>query len=131
MAHAAARGSGDAGDEADHGLLHFGTADEVGGVFLGGAADFADHDDALGFRISQQHFQYFDMFGAFDRVAADADAGGLAQADGRGLPHRFIGQGAGARDDAHRAAAMDVARHDADLAFAGRDHAGAVGTDQA
>ena len=34
--------------------------DEVGGVFLGGAADFADHDDALGFRIGQEHFQHFD-----------------------------------------------------------------------
>src|SRR6185312_8765301 len=30
----------------------------------------------------------------------------------------------------HRAAAMDVARHDADLAFTGRDHAGAIGADQ-
>ncbi len=44
--------------------------------------------------------------------------------------HRFIGQRAGARDDAHRAAAMDMARHDADLAFARRDHARAVGADQ-
>ena len=69
-------------------------ADEVRGVFLGGAADFADHDDALGFRIGQQHFQHLDMLGALHRIAADAHAGGLAQADGGGLRHRFIGQGA-------------------------------------
>src|SRR3546814_20657627 len=43
----------------------------------------------------------------------------------------LIGKGARARHDADLAAAMDVARHAADLAFAGRDHAGAVRADQA
>ena len=70
------------------------------------------------------------MLGALDRIAADADAGGLAEAHRRGLRHRLIGERAGARDDADRAALMDMAGHDADLAFAGRDHAGAVGADQ-
>src|SRR5260370_42597563 len=45
MAHAAAGRRGDAGDESDHRLLAaaFGLIDqELGGVFLGGTADFAD-----------------------------------------------------------------------------------------
>src|SRR3546814_20859613 len=65
------------------------------------------------------------------RIAADADGRGLAQARIAGLEHRLIGQRAGARDDADAALGEDVARHDADLAFAGRQQAGAVGADQA
>ena len=42
------------------------------------------------------------------------------------LPHGFIGQGPGARYHAYVAFLVDVAGHDADLALAGRDHAGAV-----
>src|SRR6202008_4491405 len=51
MAHAAAGRRGDAGDEADHRLLAaaFGLVlEELGGVFLGRAADLADHDDRGG-----------------------------------------------------------------------------------
>ena len=55
----------------------------------------------------------------------------LAEAHRGRLRHRLIGERARARDDADRAAAMDVARHDADLALARRDDAGAVGTDEA
>src|SRR6201994_2766933 len=130
MAHAAARRRGDAGDEADHRLLGLVVLDEVRRVFFRRAADLADHDDGLGFRIAQEHLQHLDMLGALDRIAADADAGGLAEADRRRLRHRFIGQRAGARHDADLAAAMDVAGHDADLAFAGRDHAGTVRSDE-
>src|SRR5205807_123774 len=70
-------------------------------------------------------------------VAADADAGGLADIARRALPDGFVGQRAGARDDADFLAALgvfgggvDVAGHDADLAFAGGDDAGAVGADE-
>jgi hypothetical protein len=44
--------------------------------------------------------------------------------------HGLVGQRAGARDDADLAALVDVAGHDADLAFVGRDDAGAVRADQ-
>ena len=47
------------------------------------------------------------------------------------LADGFVGQGAGARDDADGAGLVNVARHDADLALAGRDDAGAVGADEA
>ena len=83
MAHAAARRGGAAGDEADHRLLAAAlglVAQELGGVFLGRAADLADHDDRLGLGVGQEHLQHVDEFGALDRVAADADRGGLAEA---------------------------------------------------
>jgi hypothetical protein len=56
---------------------------------------------------------------ARDWIATDTDAGGLAETRIRGLLDRFIGQGAGAGDDAPLARQVDVTRHDADLALAG------------
>jgi len=44
--------------------------------------------------------------------------------------HGFVRQRAGAADDADLAGLVNVARHDADLALARRDHAGAVRPDQ-
>ena len=89
---------------------------ELGRLVLGAAADLADHDDRLGLGVGQEQLQHLDEVGALHRVAADADAGGLAEAGRRGLRHRLIGQRPRARDHADRAALVDVARHDADLA---------------
>ena len=41
---------------------------------LGRAADFADHNDAHGFRVAEEHVQTVYEIGAVDRIAADADA---------------------------------------------------------
>src|SRR3546814_2585926 len=57
---------------------------------LGRAADLADHDDTLGLGIGKEGVQAVDEIGAVHRIAADADAGGLTQASGRGLRHRFV-----------------------------------------
>src|SRR5262249_14149292 len=65
------------------------------------------------------------------RVDAQADAGGLAQAQARELPDRLVGERAAAADDADRAGLVDVTRHDADLALTRGDDAGTVGADQA
>src|SRR5713101_3874384 len=65
-----------------------------------------------------------------DRIAADADAARLAEADLHQLPDRFISQRPGARHDPHRPLLVDVARHDADLDLVGCDHAGAVRPDE-
>ncbi len=103
MAHAATGRSRAAGDEADHRLLAAAlgfVVDELRGVFLRRAADLADHDDRMGLVVGQEQFQHVDEFRALDRVAADADRRGLAEADLGGLEHGFIGQRAGARDDA-------------------------------
>src|ERR1700704_6660632 len=134
MPHAPPGRGGAGGDEADHRFLAPAPGlvlEELGGVFLGGAADLADHDDRFGRLVAQEHLQHVDELGALDRIAADADRGGLAEVFARGLEHRLIGEGARARHDADRAALEDVARHDPDLAFARRHHARAVGSDQA
>ncbi len=134
MAHAAARRRRTAGDEAGHRLLAATlgfVAQELGGVFFGRAADFADHDDRLGGFVGQEHFQDVDELGALDRVAADADSGRLTEARIGRLEHGFIGQGAGTRHDTDRTRREDVARHDADLALVGRQDARAVRPDQA
>ena len=54
----------------------------------------------------------------------------LAEAEVRELPDGFVGERAAAAHDADRALLVDVARHDADLALAGRDDAGAVRADE-
>src|ERR1700716_3536791 len=131
MTHAAAGRRGAAGNEADNRLLGAGRFQVFGALDLGVAADLADHDDALGLGIPHEHFQALDEVGTVHRIAADADAGRLAETNGRGLCDRFIGERARARDDADLAALVDVTRHDADLAFARRDDARAVRPDQA
>jgi len=91
VAHAAARRRGEAGDEADDRLLDTGLLEELGGFFLGSAPDLADHDNGLGLRVAQEEVEAIDEVGTVDRIATDTDAGGLSQADGRGLGHRLVG----------------------------------------
>lgn len=78
MTHALAfRGAG-TGNEANH---RFGDvrSNELGGFFLGAAADFTDHDDAQGLRIGLEQLQAIDEVHALHGVAADTDAGRLAK----------------------------------------------------
>src|SRR5580658_4878381 len=134
MAHAPAGRRGAPGDEADYGLLPAALGfvlQKLRGVFFRRAADLADHDECFGRFVGQKHFQHFDEVGALDRIAADADRGGLAEPFPRGLEHRLVGQRAGSRDDADLAGLKDIAGHDADLTFAGGHDAGAIRTDQA
>ena len=109
VAHAASGRRGLSGDEADHRLLH--VLLDVGrrGLF-GVAADLADHDDGVRVRVVVEELDGVDEVGADDRVAADADAGGLADAELRQLADGFIGQRAGARDDADVAFACECGR---------------------
>src|SRR5262245_58160940 len=125
VAHAAAGWGGAAGDEGDDGFLDV-LRDERGGGFFVGAADLADHDDRLGCLIFVEEVEELDEVEAFDRVAADADGGGLADAAGGALPDCFIRERAAARDDADGFFALgiarrqvDVAGHDSNLALAG------------
>ncbi len=127
MAHTAARWRGKPGDKAHRGLLGLGLLEEIRGVFLRRAPDLTDHDDGLGLGVLQEHIQAVDEVGAVDRIATDADAGGLSQTHRRGLCHRLVGQGPGAGDDTHAPRPVDVAGHDADLALIGGNDAGAVG----
>lgn len=134
VAHAAARGRADAGDEADDGLAAVDgvvLAQEVGGVLLGRAADLADHDDAVRVLVLEEDLEAVDEVGPAEGVTANADDEGLAEAGLGGLVDGLVGQGAGTGDDADATALVDEAGHDADLALAGGDDAGAVGPDEA
>ena len=133
VSHAPPGGGGAPGDEADD---RFATAalglvlEKLGGVLFGLAADFPDHHDRLGLGIGHKHGEHIDEFQALDRVAADPDRGRLPETLARRLKHRLVGQSARTRDDPDAAARKDVARHDADLAFARRHNARAIGADQ-
>src|SRR5690606_31783746 len=127
------RRRGAPGDEAGDGLLPpllRLVGQELRRVLLGRAADLADHDDRLRLVVAQEELERVDELGALDRVAADADAGGLAEPRRGRLPDRLVGQRARARDDADMPAPVDMARHDADLAGVRRDDAWAVRPDQ-
>ena len=60
--------------------------------------------------IGDEHLQRIDELGALDRIAADADAGRLAEAGAGGLGHRLVGERARARDDADLARAGGCGR---------------------
>jgi len=66
-----------------------------------------------------------------DWVATDADAGGLADAEARELVHGFVSKRAAAANYANMAGLVNTAGHDADFAFAGRNDAGAIRSDEA
>ena len=61
-------------------------------ALLGAAADLADHDHAVGVRVVVEELEHVDEVRAVDRVAADADAGRLADAERRELADGFVGQ---------------------------------------
>ena len=94
MAHAPAWRGGAPGDEADRRLGAAApgfVAEELRRLFLGRAADLADHDDRTGSVVGEEKFQHVDEIGAVDRIAADANRGGLAKPRHGGLVHGFIG----------------------------------------
>ena len=70
------------------------------GLLLGVAADLAHHQHGLGLRVGLEQRQGVDEARAVDRVAADADAGALADAQVRELPDGLIGERARAAHDA-------------------------------
>lgn len=134
MAHSAAGGSGDAGDEADDGLAAVERVvglEELGGVLLGGATNLANHDDAIRLLVLNEDLEAVDEVGAAEGITADSDDQRLAKAGLGGLVDGLVGQGTGTRDDTDAAALVDEAGHDANLALAGGDDAGAVGANEA
>ena len=100
-------------------------------LFFRAAADFSDQDHRVRIRVFSEGFQGVDESGPDERIAADPDAGALPDAPGGELVHRLVGQGTAPGNASHPSRAVDVARHDPDLALPGRDDAGTVGTDEA
>src|SRR5690348_16731141 len=82
VAHAASRRSGLASNETDDGFFHVGL-DPCRGLFLGVAADFTDQNDGARIGIVVKKLDGIEEGRADDGVAADADAGGLADAEKR------------------------------------------------
>src|SRR5450755_463995 len=129
VAHALARGRCDPGNEADHGLAHI-VLDPARAGFLIIAANLADHDDRIGFRVCIEQLHDIDMLHAIDRVAADADTGGLPEPELHQLAHGLVRQRPGPGDHTDTALLVDVPRHDADLYLVRRNHPGAVRSDE-
>ena len=117
------------GDEPHHRFLHVGF-DVFSGLLLGISADFADHDNRVRVRIGVEHFDSVEEAGADNGIAADADAGRLPYAQPRELIDSFVSQSPAAADHPDVAFFMYAARHDADLALAGRDDARTVRSDE-
>src|SRR6266404_4430149 len=130
MAHPSSGRRGAAGDKPDDRLLPSRRLQEIGAILFRRPTDLADHDDRLGLSVGEKHLQNFDKIGSVDGIATYTDAAALPQPDRCGLCHRLIGQGSRAGDDADLAAAMDVPRHDADLALVGGDDTGTIRPDQ-
>ena len=129
MSHAATGRGGLAGDEPDDGLPDV-VADERRGLFLGGAADLADQHDRVGRGVILEETEGVDEARADQRIAADADAGGLPEPEPGQLVDRLVGQRAALRDDADPPFAADVAGNDAGLGAPRRDEPGTVRPDE-
>ena len=95
--------------------------DPAGGFDFGRSADFADHDDAMGLGIGLEHLDHIQVGGAVHRIAADTNAGALADALGRQLEDRLVGEGPGTGNHADIALFVDIAGSDADPASAVRN----------
>ncbi len=84
----------------------------------------------MSFGIVVKELDGFEERCADDRIAADTDTSGLADAEAGELIDGFVSESAAAADYADVALLVDAAGHDADFAFPGRDDARAVGADQ-
>src|SRR5207245_1311010 len=118
------------GYKTHHRLLHMSFHVRGRGLF-GISTYLTDHDDGVRVRVVIEQSQHVQEVGADDGIAADADAGGLADTQFGQLAYRFISQGARARNHADVAVQMDAPGHDTDLALARRDNSRTVRSDQA
>ena len=73
-------------------------AGPCGGLLFGGSADLADQHECARRRVCGEEFECVTEGGADDRVAADAEAGGLTDASIRHRLHRLVGQRSRATD---------------------------------
>src|SRR5215217_511688 len=130
VAHGLAGRGGEARDVGEHGLGDVLT-DVLGGLLLLVAADLAAHDDELGLIVLLEQRDDVDERRAHDRVAADADDRRVAEPGAGDLVADLVGQRARTRDEADVALGEEVGGDDPHVGLAGRQHARAVGADQA
>src|SRR5260370_42157703 len=130
VAHAASRRRSLPGDEADNRLLHIGF-DPFRSALFGVPADFTDQDDGLRAGLIVEKLDGIEEGRADDGIAADADAGGLANAEARQLVDGFVSERAAAADNADVSLLVNAAGHDADFALARRNDARTIRTNEA
>ena len=116
VTHTTAWGSADTSNEADSRLVGLVRAlEELSGILLGATTDLADHDDAVGLGVIEEHVQTVDEVGAGEGVTTDTNDEGLAKAGLGRLVHSLIGEGSGTRDDTDATTLVDETGHDTDL----------------
>ena len=129
MAHGPAFGCRSACDESSDWLSDV-LLDVGARFFFSAATNFTDHDDRVRVRIFVEQAHSIELRGAVDWVTTNTDTSRLAVAALCELVNGFVSQCAGARDYTDATWLVDVARHDADLTFAGCDDTWAVWPDQ-
>ena len=91
MAHPLPGRCRDPGNISHHRFGHM-IADEGScGLFVR-TTDFTHHDDAFGLRVLFEQRQHIDEVHTANRIAADTNAGTLAESELRGLMHCFISE---------------------------------------
>ena len=131
VAHAAAGGRSLTRNERNNGqFASVVLLKPLGSLFLGLTANLANHDDALSLGVLHEAREAVNKVGAVEGVTTNANNGRLTQTLSRSLVDSLVGQSTGAGNDTNLALAVDVAGHDADLAFTGLDNTGAVRSDK-
>ena len=128
MAHSTARRGCRASDKSRHGLFHM-LLYVSACVLFSIATDLANHDDGFGIRIFIKKLYSVGVVRTIDGITTNANASGLSIAKAGNLPDCFVSQRSGTGNYSDRARLVDVARHDAYLAFAWRNNARTVRTD--
>ena len=147
MSHALALWRRTASDKRRNWLLHV-HANPFGRVNFILTANLANHDHAFGLLIAVEHGKRLDEIQTLHRIATNTNARALTNSNARTLPHRLIGQRAGAANNSNGlallgigAVQMNVARHNSNFASAfitaaiglqatRRNHAGTIWTNQ-
>src|SRR3954452_408365 len=130
VAHRLAGRRREAGDVSHHGLRDV-VCDELGCQLLLLAADLAAHHDHVRLGIGLEEGDHVDERGAGHRGAADAGDRGVTEAALGQLVADLVGERPGPRHHAHVALGEEVRGDDPHIGLAWREHAGAIGADQA
>jgi len=93
VAHAAAGRSSLAGNEADNGQVAGVVFLEPGSsLFLGLTANLTNHYDALGLGVNNEAAEHVNEVSSVERIATNANDGGLTETLGGGLVDGLVGQ---------------------------------------
>ena len=119
VTHTTARGSANAGDETNGGLVVLVVGlEELGSILLGATTDLTNHDDTVGLLVLEEDLQAVDEVGAGEGVTTDTDDQGLTKTSLGGLVDGLVGQGTGPGHNTDTSTLVNESRHDTNLALA-------------